>query len=110
MDILNDIQFVKLPIKMVGIQMLPLTYDEFEFIKKNAGVIEDEFIQLLFNYEYLTGAFNKIAESHEKPKDIVITSQEILEWPKDCLNRMRQKLVDAKVYANNEQYKKEQSN
>lgn len=85
-DIMDHISFGTIPIKMDGIPVL--AYEELDFMNAYLDIVGEEFMQDLFNDEYL--AYIMI----HYDKDVVYTVEDLKAWhPKDK-NILRKQLVD----------------
>ena len=95
-DIMDHISFGTIPIKMDGIPVL--AYEELDFMNAYLDIVGEEFMQDLFNDEYL--AYIMI----HYDKDVVYTVEDLKAWhPKDK-NILRKQLVDDYLrLKNNEQ-------
>ena len=98
-DIMDHISFGTIPIKMDGIPVL--AYEELDFMNAYLDIVGEEFMQDLFNDEYLAYI---MMQSIGKPKDVVYTAEDLKAWhPKDK-NILRKQLVDDYLrLTNNEQ-------
>jgi len=104
---MDHISFGTIPIKMDGIPVL--AYEELDFMNAYLDIVGEEFMQDLFNDEYLAYI---MMQSIGKPKDVVYTVEDLKVWhPKDK-NILRKQLVDDYLRLTNNEHSNnnEQSN